>query len=164
MCMKRAGVAIILVLAFFGLADSAYLLQHEATGTPLICDIQNLTGCNIVANSEYSHIFGEPVAAYGVIFYGILFALAAFELVLFDRLLRRALQVVALFGVLASLYFTVLQAFFINAFCIYCLASAIIAFAIFVLATLIEPLRTRVGEKAAGRDPKEQGLMMPPVA
>ncbi len=154
----------ILVLAFFGLADSAYLLQHEATGTPLICDIQNLTGCNIVANSEYSQIFGEPVAAYGVIFYGILFALAAFELVLFDRLLRRVLQVVALFGILSSLYFTALQVFFINAFCVYCLASAIIAFAIFVLATLIEPLRAWMGEKAVEPGSKEQGLTMPPVA
>lgn len=145
--MKRIGVVAILLLAFFGLADSAYLAQHEATGVPLICDIKNLDGCNTVASSPYSHIFGVPLADFGILFYGMLFVLAALELVLFDRLLRRALQAASLVGVLASLYFIILQIFFIGAFCIYCIASAIIAFLIFILASLIEPVRR---EKAVG--------------
>src|SRR5450756_2536745 len=96
--MKRVGVVLILILAFAGLADSAYLAQHEASGTPLLCNIQNLSGCNIVANSQYSHIFGIPTAEFGVLFYSILFVLAALELVIFDRLLRRVLQGFALIG------------------------------------------------------------------
>jgi uncharacterized membrane protein len=139
--MKRIGVVGILILAFFGIANSAYLAESKITGTPLICDIQNLSGCNIVANSQYSQLFGIPLAEYGVLFYGILFVLAALELVLFDRLLRRVLQGAALVGILASLYFTSVQVFLIGAVCIYCLASSIIALLIFILATLIEPLR-----------------------
>jgi len=139
--MKRIGVVSILILAFFGIANSAYLAESKITGTPLICDIQNLSGCNIVANSQYSQLFGIPLAEYGVLFYGILFVLAALELVLFDRLLRRVLQGAALVGILASLYFTSVQVFLIGAVCIYCLASSIIALLIFILATLIEPLR-----------------------
>ena len=84
-----------------------------------------------------------PLAEYGVLFYGILFALAALELVLFDRLLRRVLQGAALVGVLASLYFMAVQVFFIGAFCVYCIASGIIALLVFMLASFIEPLRTR---------------------
>jgi len=140
--MKRIGVVFILILAFSGLADSAYLARQEASGEPLLCNIQNLSGCNIVAASEYSRLFGIPLAQYGVLFYGILFVLAALELVIFDKLLRRVLQAISLVGVIFSLYFTSVQIFFIGAFCIYCLASAIIALLILIFASFIEPMRT----------------------
>ena len=145
--MKRAGVAVILVLAFFGLADSAYITQHEVSGTPLVCNIQNLSGCNVVVASPYAYLFGIPLAEYGVLFYSILFVIAALELVIFDRLLRRVLQGISLVGVIASLYFTFIQMFVINAFCIYCLASAVIAILIFIFASLIEPLQTNKQQK-----------------
>ncbi len=174
--MKRIWVVFILILSFLGLADSLYLAQHEITGTPLLCNIQNLTGCNVVANSSYSFIFGIPLAEYGVLFYTILFVLAALELVLFDRLLRRMLQGISLLCVVASLYFLFIQVFLIGAFCIYCTASAIITLLIFVLATLIEPLRKRdhSTEYGSGISPEsstssseiEKGthLPMPPAA
>ena len=145
--MKRAGVAVILVLAFFGLADSAYITQHEVSGTPLVCNIQNLSGCNVVVASPYAYLFGIPLAEYGVLFYSILFVIAALELVIFDRLLRRVLQGISLVGVIVSLYFTFIQMFVINAFCIYCLASAVIAILIFIFASLIEPLQTNKQQK-----------------
>lgn len=159
--MKRLGVVGILVLAFCGLADSVYLTQHELNGTPLICNIQNLNGCNTVANSPYAHIFGVPIAEYGVAFYGILFILAALELVIFDRLLRRVLQMAALAGAVASLYFSFVQIFFIGAFCIYCFASAFIAFLALILASLIEPLRHRARPAPPGGP---SHLSMPPTA
>lgn len=158
--MKRIGVVIILILAFCGLADSAYLAEHEISGAPLICSIQNLNGCNVVANSSYSRIFGIPLAEYGVFFYGALFILAALELVLFDQFLRRLLQAAALIGVAASLYFTLVQIFFIGAFCIYCSASAIIALLVFIVATRIEPLRHSPPEPVPPLGP----LAMPPPA
>lgn len=158
--MKRLGVACILVLAFFGLADSTYLAQHEASGTPLLCNIQNLSGCNIVAASPYSHIFGIPLAEFGILFYSIIFVLAALEIVLFDRLLRRVLQAISLIGVVASLYFTLIQAFVIRAFCIYCLVSALIALLIFILASLIEPIGRRTRQTPST---PTQHLSMPPT-
>ena len=161
--MKRIGVVLILALAFCGLADSAYLTQHELSGTPLICNIQNLSGCNTVATSPYSHLFGVPLAEYGVFFYGILFVLAALELVLFDRALRRALQAAAVFGVLASLYFTFIQVFLIGAFCIYCTVSAVIALLVLVFASLIEPVRRNRQPHASGESAPPH-LSMPPAA
>lgn len=144
--MKRLGVMFILLLAFGGLADAAYLAQHEAAGTPLLCDIQHLSGCNTVAQSPYSYFLGVPLADYGILFYSIVFAIAALELVVFDRRLRRALQWVSVAGLLASIAFLLVQVFLIQAFCIYCLASGIITLLIFILATLLEPLR-RPGER-----------------
>ena len=161
--MKRIGVVAILLLAFLGVADSAYIAQNEINGTPLICNIQNLTGCNIVANSQYSYLFDIPLAEYGVLFFGIIFALAALELVLFDRLLRRVLQGAALVGVLASIYFTSLQIFFIGAFCIYCIASALITLLILIFATLIEPLRKVAPRSSAEKAPSLPPLQMPPA-
>ncbi|MFA6414944.1 MAG: vitamin K epoxide reductase family protein [Candidatus Paceibacterota bacterium] len=158
--MKRVGVVLILIFSFFGLADSAYLTQHELDGTPLICNIQNLSGCNLVAESQYSHIFGIPLAEFGVLFYSIMFVIAALEVVIFDQLLRRVLQVVSLVGLAASLYFTSVQIFLIGAFCIYCSVSALITLLIFILASFIEPIRRRVPPSAP--EFPQGGIPMPP--
>lgn len=157
--MKRVGVVCILILAFFGLADAIYLTQHGLSGAPLLCDIQNFSGCNVVAASQYAQVFGIPLAAFGVLFYSILFVLAALEIVMFNKTLRRLLQVSALVGVLSSVYFTGLQMFVIGAFCIYCLASALITLLILIFATLIEPIKER-----PDRTPSAPHLPMPPEA
>lgn len=162
--MKRIGVVGILFLAFFGIADSAYLTQSELSGTPLLCNVQSLSGCNVVAASQYSHVFGIPLAEFGILFYSLLFILAALELVIFDQFLRRALQAISFIGLIASLYFTFVQVFMIGALCIYCVASAIIALLIFICATRIEPLKTlskRSGFSQGSNSPKES-LSMPP--
>ncbi len=160
--MKRLGVVAILVLSFGGIADSAYLAQHKLFGTPLLCNVQNLSDCNTVAASPYSQIFGIPLAGFGVLFYSLLFILAALELVLFSRLLRRVLQIFAVIGVLFSLYFIVLQMFVINAFCIYCLASALIALLILVFASYIEPVQGST-KSASVPSPQPPHLTMPPA-
>lgn len=163
--MKRAGVILILLFSFIGLADSVYLAKHEANGTPLLCNIQNLSGCNIVAQSPYSKLLGIPLAEYGVLFYTILFILAALEIVIFDQLLRRALQGLSVVGLIASVGFTVLQIFVIKALCVYCLLSALMTLFIFIAASYIEPLRrtfftrdTPPSEPPSSRPP----LPMPP--
>lgn len=163
---KRLGVALILLFAFAGLADSAYLAQHEASGTPLLCNIANLSGCNVVAQSPYSRVFGVPLAEFGVLFYAIVFTLAALELVVFDRLLRRVLQALALAGVLASAYFTLLQVFVVHALCVYCLASALATLLILACASFIEPVR-RTAFSPIPRPPEPPSpppFSMPPSA
>ncbi|MCX6786333.1 MAG: vitamin K epoxide reductase family protein [Candidatus Kaiserbacteria bacterium] len=139
--MKRAGVVCILILAFCGLSDSIYLAQHEASNTPLLCNVENLSGCNIVAASQYARFFGVSLAEYGVIFCAFMFIVAALELVIFDRLLRRILQGVSLVGIAISFYLTFIEFFVVKALCVYCLASAGVAIGIFIFACLIEPLR-----------------------
>lgn len=156
--MKRIGVIFILFLSFCGLADSMYLAQNETAGTPLLCNIQGLSGCNIVAQSSYSHLFGIPLADYGILFFSILFVLAALELVLFDQLLRRVIQIAALGGFLASIVFMIIQVFLIGALCVYCTASAAITLIVLVTAWFIEPRRKRALPAAS-----EHHLPMPPA-
>jgi uncharacterized membrane protein len=155
---KRTGVILILILAFFGLADSVYLAQHAATGEPLICSIGGFD-CNTVAESKYSRVFGIPVADFGVLFYSTLFILAALELVLFDRVLRRVLQGFAIVGILFSLYSVAVQVFLIQALCIYCIASAVLSVGILALASFLEPIG---GKSRTSIPPSSPTLSMPP--
>lgn len=124
-------LAAILVLAFFGIADAWYLSQAALTDTALWCGVNTPDGCNIVAQSEYSRLFGIPLALYGLAFYITTFALAAAAFFKRTRYLTQALVGFGLFGLLSSLYFLYLQIFRIEAICIYCVASFIISTLIF---------------------------------
>ena len=152
---------IIVLLAFFGIADASYIAQSESSGTPLLCNIENLSGCNIVVASPYSTLFGFSVAEYGVVFYSIIFALAVLELLMFNKFLRRVLQVLSLAGVVVSFFFILLQIFIIKAFCIYCSVSSFISLLIFISAILIEPLPERMQKLIRHKSP--QSLSMPPA-
>lgn len=127
-----------LVLSFLGIADSWYLYQSAATDTALSCDIGGgLDGCNIVAQSPYSQFMGLPLALYGVAFFSVLFVLSMALHVAHTRSLYRALYVLSLFGAAASFVFLFIQFALIKAICIYCIASAGIAFALCVVSRLL---------------------------
>lgn len=151
--MKRFGLGIILILAFVGIADSTYLAQHEAVGSPLLCNIADLTGCNTVVSSEYSHIFGIPLANLGLAFYALLFVLVACALVLTHVWMSRALQILAVLGILSSVYSVYLQVSVIHALCIYCLISAALTLFVFIIVVLIEPVPILARLRAIPREP-----------
>lgn len=133
---RTALLALLLVLAFLGLADAWYLADAALTGTALSCSIdglQALSGCNQVAQSAYSQFFGLPLALYGVGFYAILFAIAAILFASPLRVLYRAAIALGIIGFLLSLYFVFLQVFVIKALCVYCLGSMLISICIFLV-------------------------------
>lgn len=150
--MQRIAVLVLLVLSFAGLADSFYLAQHDTEKVSILCTGSDLSGCNIVAASPYSHFFGIPLAEYGVLFYAGMFILAALELLVLNRLLRRILQWAALGGAISSLYFVFVQLFVINALCAYCLTSAGISFLALIFSVFVEPIK------------KQNVLSLPPAA
>lgn len=126
--MNRATLlTAVLILAFFGIADTWYLTQAALTDTPLICGINTPDGCNIVAQSEYSQLFGIPLALYGLVFYAATFVLVAAAMIVRNRLLIRGLLALGFLGLVSSLYFLYLQIFRIEALCIYCIASFVIS-------------------------------------
>jgi len=132
--LTRVAPGSILFFSFLGLADAAYLAQSELGGQPLICNINGLSGCNIVAQSAYAHLFGIPLGVYGLGFYGLLLALAAVEIFFPEALVRKGIQAVTTIGFLASLAFMYLQFFVIGAICIYCTISAVLALFVWLLA------------------------------
>ncbi len=116
-------VWLLLIMAFIGIADSWYLAQSALEGASLVCNIGALDGCNTVAKSAYSKVWGIPLAVYGVAFYGLLFVVGALLLSIRTRILYIGALVLSGLGALASLYFLYLQLFVIEAVCIYCLIS-----------------------------------------
>jgi len=131
-------IVLVLVLSFLGIADSWYLYQSAITDTALSCDLgSGLDGCNIVAQSEYSRLFGIPLALYGVGFFALIFVLGASLSVVSSRRLYQTLLAVSVFGVIASAVFVLIQFVVIKALCIYCIASAVIAALLFAFSWLL---------------------------
>lgn len=139
----RMGIAL---LSLAGLFVAAYLLLHRlgVVGT-LECGADG--GCSVVQGSRWAVFLGVPVPAWGVGGYGLLFgtALAGVQPALADdRRVAAALFGLSAFAFAFSLYLTALEAFVIHAWCRWCLASAGIATAIFLLS-LPEIRRLRRG-------------------
>lgn len=136
--MKTSGLSVLtLLLAFFGIADAWYLTQSAYTGSPLTCDVTGLDGCNTVAQSAYAHLFGYPLALYGVFFFGLLFVLAAVALFTPRRMIHLGMYALGIIGLIASIIFIGIQLLLIKAICIYCFASAFASFLIFGLTYTI---------------------------
>ncbi len=107
--------------------------------------------CDIVQSSEYAYLFGVPVAFYGL---GGYLALVVIGLVgVQPRFVDRrepTLWLIAIsgLGVAFTLYLSYLEAFVINAWCRWCLVSAALIAAIFLvsLAGLRRPKGVEAGD------------------
>lgn len=133
--MRRStALALTLIFTILGIADSWYLAAHEITNTALSCGIgtATLSGCNVVAQSPYSRLFGIPLGVYGLIFYGVILLFTGVLYATHTRYLTRILFAIAVAGMLLSFYFAGLQIFVIKAICIYCFGSFLLSVGIFV--------------------------------
>lgn len=131
------------VLSLIGVFLAFYLVANNLGWTPPIpCG----TGaCGLVQSSKYAWIGPVPVSAVGLAGYLALFALSIAGLqrsLAGSRALAFLLFAGALLGVLFSAYLTYLEAMVIQAWCRYCVASAILITVIF-LTTLPEVKRIR---------------------
>lgn len=132
--MKSFLIAGLIISAFLGIADSWYLASTALSGSIPACDVAVLSGCEAVATSPYSKLFGIPLGVYGTAFYSLVFALSMLFLVSPTRRAYLSLYFLGIFGFLASLCFVLIQALLIKQFCIYCILSAVLATIIFALA------------------------------
>jgi uncharacterized membrane protein len=137
-------VIVALVLAGAGAVMAAYLAVQNLQGETGTCIATH--GCARVQNSAYGKILGVPVSVPGFAMYSVLLIGAIAWLVDF-RGLRRIITVgafnLALFGVLFSGYLTYVEAYVLDAWCIYCIASATLASLLFLawLALLVLAVR-----------------------
>lgn len=128
----------LIVLAITGIFISLYLTYAKLTSSPVICSIGD---CNKVQNSQYSEIFGIPVAVFGVLYYFVLFCLIYYK----DRNIglvnnekprsnsfgNKALDLWVIWGLVFSTYLTYLEIYVIKAICIWCVASYVDIISIF---------------------------------
>lgn len=128
-------IIIILILSIIGIFDTTYLAIKRYTHDSINCSI--FEGCDFVTTSSYSAIFGMPVAVLGIIFYASIFTLSILYLRSKSKGLITSLLGLSSVGFLMSIWFIYTQAFILNAFCLYCLASAGLSTTIFILSLIL---------------------------
>jgi uncharacterized membrane protein len=137
------------MLALVGFFVAAYLWAHNAGLTgPIVCGIGD---CATVQSSEFATIGPVPVSAIGVAGYVALIVLSFLGLQPGNRESRVVgglLLAGSTIGVSFSAYLTYLEAAVINAWCQYCVVSAILMTLIF-LACL--PEIGRLKDRSSGK-------------
>jgi len=124
-------------LAAIGLINALYLAVSYYTGASLACSL--LDGCNVVAASPYSKLFGIPLAYFGVLYFIGALSLGALMLVNAHIISKYAWAVFSytVLGGMFSLYFEYLQLGPIGAICIYCQISAFTTWFLMLVAYML---------------------------
>lgn len=125
---------IVLILAVLGLLDSIYLSWIKLSNNTAMC--AGIGDCDAVNSSVYSEIYGIPIAILGALAFA-----AIIGIVFFGRKLLGDNDILALFGLsligfLYSLYLTFIEVAVLHAICPYCVISAVLITAIFVIAII----------------------------
>ncbi|MHB9130124.1 MAG: vitamin K epoxide reductase family protein [Armatimonadota bacterium] len=135
---------VVFVLSLIGVQVAGYLTLAHLNVLQLVCG--RLHGCNTVAQHPTAHGFGipalsmVPTAAFGFAFFGLLMVLCSLRAAARSR--REAWGIgavqwgVSLMGVTLSGWLTFLEEYVINAWCLWCLASAAIVLLIFITVTV----------------------------
>jgi uncharacterized membrane protein len=135
--IKKLGGGINLVVSILSLAgalDSVYLAWLKFTGSVAACS--NIGDCEAVNNSRYAEFAGVPIALLGVIGYLAILGIALMEMRNPDWKfsLRLAFFGFTLTGTLYSIYLTYIEVAILKAICPFCVLSAVIMVALFIIA------------------------------
>lgn len=143
--MKKYIYFTLLLLALLGLADAAYLTyEHYSNFIPPCGTNWLFIDCGKVLRSQYSLLFGTPVALIGLVHYSLLTIFLVRTILTGKNLFRFMVVILITIGALASTYFMYIQFFLIRSLCLYCTASALISFTLFILM-LIYLRKERIG-------------------
>ena len=119
---------LVYVVGLLGLVDSIYLLREHIYSGGATCTFESGLGsffaCDIVTTSQYAVVFGIPVALFGVVFYTMILLSVFLYRNVGSSAGRYAWWILSDIGVLGTVWFLYLQAFVLNAYCLYCLFSA----------------------------------------
>jgi uncharacterized membrane protein len=141
----------IALLALVGGFVALYLWLHAlGIGGPLKC---GTGGCDTVQTSRWAVFLGFPVAFYGVVGYFVILVVAVAALrpaAVGQRKWNVVLVGLASVGVLFTIYLTYLELFVIHAICRWCVGSAVIITAIWVVAVLALRKESGVGSRESG--------------
>ncbi|MDP3997359.1 MAG: vitamin K epoxide reductase family protein [Candidatus Andersenbacteria bacterium] len=125
--MRRALFAV----AFAGLLVSGYLFIAYSSNAPVLCVEGG--GCDAVRLSKYSHLFGLPVPLYGMAYYCVLAVGALLSTDENRKQLRSPLMFLTGLALIYSVWLTYLEAFVIQAWCMWCVVSALLVIVAFIL-------------------------------
>ena len=131
------------VLASIGAVDTGLItLERWQVAPELACPITG-DGCDIVLNSPWATVLGQPLALFGFLAYGAVLTLAVAPLVApkqsrwqLNRFTWPLLMPLCLAMAVFSLGLVGLMVVVIQAFCFFCLLSAVLSVVLFLIALL----------------------------
>jgi uncharacterized membrane protein len=130
--LLRAAVAIV---ALAGTAIAGYLTYVHYQPDALICTASG--GCETVQDSDYATLLGIPVALLGLCAYVVVLVLVAWD----SEPARLGAAMIALSAVGFAVYLVSLQAFVIDAWCVWCLSNDLVIVPLLAILTVWRVLR-----------------------
>ncbi|MBI5031639.1 MAG: vitamin K epoxide reductase family protein [Chloroflexi bacterium] len=121
------------LLSAAGLGISLYLFYSKISKSSIICTPGS--ECDVVNASAYSMLLGVPVSAIGAVGYLAMLVLAVWAFAKqadAPMWLPNVRLVLASGGLFFAAYLTVIEAFVLHAYCIWCVTQAIAMLGIFV--------------------------------
>ncbi len=131
---KKLTIAF-LVLTIIGFIDAVFLTVEHYIGVIPPCGI--VEGCSTVLTSKWSILFGVPISLIGAINYLLLFVITLASLTSHKQKLAVFAACASAIGFAVSLWLVGLQLFSIKQICLYCMTSAGISTALFVVGVYI---------------------------
>jgi uncharacterized membrane protein len=140
---RRWARVVMAVLATIGVIDTGSItLNRWGVIGSLSCP-GGAEGCDKVLNSPWGSVFGQPLSLFGLLAYGAVLVMALLPLVLKGEARTRVnglswwgLFLLSAGMAIFSLVLVGVMAFQIKAFCTFCLMSALISVALFVLSLI----------------------------
>lgn len=131
-------VIIAILFTIVGMGIAGYLTYTHFAEEEIICVESGQLDCNAVQSSAYSEFAGIPVSALGLGAYVSFFLLLVLEnridfLAVNGRIIMFMLT---LFGLIYSGYLTYIEAFVLEKWCQYCVASALLMVGLFAISAI----------------------------
>jgi uncharacterized membrane protein len=128
---------IAIIASLIGLLDSAYLSYSKLTSAALYCS-KAVGDCNSVNASQWSYLFGIPIAFLGFATYAVIIFLLIFgkRIKWLNPYVKYFLFFITLVGFLFSAYLTYIEAAVLKTFCQWCLLSAFMITVLFSISVI----------------------------
>jgi uncharacterized membrane protein len=136
--LKNTTINLIWIFSLVGLIVAAYLSYVKLFHAPIYCT-PGLGDCATVNASQWSVLWGIPIAFFGMVSYlAILLLVFLGPKIAFLRPYSKLLIFgIGLFGFLFSVYLTYLEFFIIKTICQWCLLSAVCMTTIFITSIFL---------------------------
>ena len=130
--MSKRITIFVIIVALLGFADTSYLSAKQYIfGQNVPCAL--VGGCEQVLTSAYSKIGPVPLSFFGLAFYLMILVLAGMYWEGQYPVIVPILRALTVLGLIVSLFLLGVQAFALNAYCLYCLGSLATSTALFLL-------------------------------
>ena len=136
MIRRRRLMFTIALIALAGIAVSSTCLYHHfSTAKTSYCQFGESFNCDVVNRSQYSMVFGVPVALIGILGYALILGLATLYRDKAETPVM--LLIVSSAGLGFALYLSYIEGYVLAAWCILCLTSLSLILASAVLSSVL---------------------------